>query len=418
MKAFNKIMAGVASLAMLVGVSACGSSGGSGDTASNTASGGTQDVTLTVWAPQEDQTDSNSWLPKMEEAFKQAHPEYNITFKNSVVSEADAGTTVKQDPSAAADVYLFASDQLGTLIDAKAIGQLSDDGLAQVKQQNSDVMIQSVTGEDGEVYGVPFTGNTWFMYYNKSKFTEQDVKSLDTMLEKGKVSYLIGDSWHLPAFYMGDSGASLFGKDSLTASDGLKLGSHAAGITKYLVNMSKNPNYVNGAEGAGLAGMQNGTVDALFSGSWDAAKVKEALGDNYGVAVPPTFTVDGQQLQLTPFAGSKAVGYNPNTDHYEVAAMFAAYLGSTEAQKAHYDMRQIIPSDKSLASDSAIAADPMAKAQIDTVNNASVVQPVISQMADFWKPAESFGKGILNGEVTVDNAAEKTEAWASGYNFK
>lgn len=165
------------------------------------------------------------------------------------------------------------------------------------------------------------------------------------MLEKGKVSYLIGDSWHLPAFYMGDSGASLFGKDGLTASD-------------------------------------------------------------------------GQQLQLTPFAGSKAVGYNPNTDHYEVAAMFAAYLGSTEAQKAHYDMRQIIPSDKSLASDSAIAADPMAKAQIDTVNNASVVQPVISQMADFWKPAESFGKGILNGEVTVDNAAEKTEAWASGYNFK
>ena len=126
MKAFNKIMAGVASLAMLVGVSACGSSGGSGDTASNGASngasGGTQDVTLTVWAPQEDQTDSSSWLPKMEEAFKQAHPEYNITFKNSVVSEADAGTTVKQDPSAAADVYLFASDQLGTLIDAKAIG--------------------------------------------------------------------------------------------------------------------------------------------------------------------------------------------------------------------------------------------------------------------------------------------------------
>ena len=47
-----------------------------------------------------------------------------------------------------------------------------------------------------------FTTNTWFMYYNKKTFTEDDVKSLDTMLEKGKVSFPLTNSWYIAAFYL------------------------------------------------------------------------------------------------------------------------------------------------------------------------------------------------------------------------
>lgn len=99
---------------MLLGASACGSSNNGG-----TAAKSTQAIKLTVWGPSEDQAKSDSWLPTMEKQFEKAHPEYKITWKNAVVSEGDAGTTVKQDPSAAADVYMFANDQLGTLLDAQ-----------------------------------------------------------------------------------------------------------------------------------------------------------------------------------------------------------------------------------------------------------------------------------------------------------
>ena len=79
--------------------------------ASSSAPAETQSVNLSVWSPQEDA----DWLKDMEAAFEKAHPEYKVTWKNSVVSEGDAAKTVQTDPSAAADVFMFANDQLGTL---------------------------------------------------------------------------------------------------------------------------------------------------------------------------------------------------------------------------------------------------------------------------------------------------------------
>ncbi len=406
----KKILSVTAAAAMLLGVSACGSNNNGG-----TAAKGTQSIKLTVWGPSEDQAKSDSWLPTMEKQFAKAHPEYKITWKNAVVSEGDAGKTVKQDPSAAADVYMFANDQLGTLIDAQAIGEVSDDAKAQIKKQDDDAIIKSVTGTDGKIYGVPFTGNTYFMYYNKSKFSSDDIKSLDTMLQKGKVSFNLGNSWYLPAFYTG-AGMTLFGKDSATAKDGVKMDSAAAtDVTKYLVDLVKNPNFVvDNDEGAGLAAMQNGTVDAIFSGTWSASDVKKALGNNYAAAQLPSFTTSGgSTYQMKAFYGSKAVGYNPNSKVPQAAAEFATYLGSSEAQKAHYTMRQIVPTDKSLAS--TYKNDPAAVAQNDTIANTSTLQPTIAQMGNFWDPCKNFGTAIVNGDVNSGNAQAKAQAWLDSY---
>ena len=406
----KKILSVTAAAAMLLGVSACGSNNNGG-----TAAKGTQSIKLTVWVPSEDQAKSDSWLPTMEKQFAKAHPEYKITWKNAVVSEGDAGKTVKQDPSAAADVYMFANDQLGTLIDAQAIGEVSDDAKAQIKKQDDDAIIKSVTGTDGKIYGVPFTGNTYFMYYNKSKFSSDDIKSLDTMLQKGKVSYNLGNSWYLPAFYTG-AGMTLFGKDAATAKDGIKMDSAAAtDVTKYLVDLVKNPNFVvDNDEGAGLAALQNGTVDAIFSGTWSASDVKKALGNNYAAAQLPSFTTSGgSTYQMKAFYGSKAVGFNPNSKVPQAAAEFATYLGSSEAQKAHYTMRQIVPTDKSLAS--TYKNDPAAVAQNDTIANTSTLQPTIAQMGNFWDPCKNFGTAIVNGDVNSGNAQAKAQAWLDSY---
>ena len=375
-----------------------------------------KDITLKVWGPQEDQVDASSWLPTMCEQFNAEHPEWNITFVYEVCPEGDAGKNVTQDPSAAADVYMFANDQLGTLIQANAIAQLGGSYLDAVVADNSASMIASVTGTDGGVYGVPFTGNTWFMYYDTSVFTEDDIKSLDTMLEKGKVSFPLTNSWYIASFFFANGG-TIFGEAGIDASAGVDFGGEGGtAVTEYLVNMHANPNFVVDADGSGLAGLRDGSVNVLFSGTWDASAVREALGDNFGAAQLPTVTINGEAKQLQSFAGSKAIGVNPNCQNMQAAVALAVYLGSADAQLAHYEMRGIIPTSLALTSDPAIQADAVALAQANTIANTSVVQPSIPEMNNYWTPAENFGKAIVSGEVTLDNAAEKADALNSALN--
>ncbi len=372
--------------------------------------GDKEKITLTVWAPQEDQPDSEGWLPRMCKLFNDAHPEWDITFKYGVCSEGDAGKNVSADPEGSADVYFFANDQLGTLLQAGAVSRLGGDTLKAIKESNSENMIESVTAADGGVYGVPFSGNTWFMFYNKSIFTEEDVKSLETMLSKAKVAFPLTNSWYNGAFYLAN-GCTLFGEGGKDAKAGIDFGGkEGAEATEYLVDLAKNKNFINDAEGAGLSGLIGGTVGAIFSGSWDSQKIADALGENYGAAPLPTAKIGGAERQLLSFAGSKAIGVNPHCDHPEVAVSLAAFLASREAQKAHYEDRRIIPSDTSLLSDPAIAKDPAALAQAKTIDSTAIVQPSLPEMASYWVPLENMGKAIVNGEVTKENAAEKTEA--------
>lgn len=381
-----------------------------------TAAPEAKDITLKVWGPQEDQVDASSWLPTMCEKFNEAHPEWNITFVYEVCSEGDASKNVQQDPAAAADVYMFANDQLGTLIQANAIAQLGGVYLDQVVADNAESMIASVTGTDGGVYGVPFTGNTWFMYYDKSVFTEEDVQSLDTMLEKGKVSFPLTNSWWFASFYYAN-GCTIFGESTMDAAAGFDFGGEkGTAVTEYLVNLVNNPNFIVDADGAGMAGLRDGSVNVLFSGSWDAAAVKEALGDNFAAAQLPCVTINGEAKQMRSFAGSKALGVNPNSQNMQAAVALAVYLGSAEAQLAHYEMRDIIPTSLALIDNEAVKADAVAIAQANTIANTSVLQSTLPEMQTYWVPSENMGKAIVSGEVTLDNAAEKTEAYNEALN--
>lgn len=407
-KALAAVTACVLSFGMLA---ACGTAGAG-------ANGGeVERMTLVVWASQEDQVDSDSWLQTMESEFEKRHPEYDITWKNQVVAAADAATIAKQDPTVAADVYTFASDQLGTLIDAGAVGQVSDPTMKQLKKQTAgnETMLNTVTAPDGNVYGVPLAGNTWFMYYRKSKFTEQDLTSLDAMLAKGKVSFPLTNSWYLPAFYIG-AGGTLFGEDGTDAESGVQFGGEiGAAVTNYLVDLRNNKNFVNDKNGSGLAGLKSGKVDVVFTGNWDAATVRENLGDDWGVAKLPSFNLNGKQVQMRAFAGSTVYAWNPYTKHPKAADQFSAFLSSTYSQKRHYEMRSVIPSDVELASESDIKKDAVAQAQMDTIADTSVVQPSIAPMSNFWGPCENFGNSIYNKEVTHDNAAKLTEQWMKSY---
>lgn len=364
--------------------------------------------TVTVWSPQEDQ--DTGWLSAQCDAFNAAHPNWDITFVYGVCAEGDAKTTVTQDVEGSADVYMLANDNIPDLVGANGLAELGGSYLDYVTSTNSESIVASVTYNDA-VVAFPFTSNTWFMYYDTSVFSEDDIKSLDTMLEKGKVSFPLNNSWYIQAFYVAN-GCTLFG-DGTDAAAGIDFGGDkAAAATDYLVDLAANPNFINDKDGAGLSGLRDGSVNAIFSGTWDAEAVKEALGDNFGVAALPTANIGGTEGQLKSFMGSKAIGVNPNAENPQVAMALAAYLAGEDAQKAHYEMRNILPTNINIE----IADDPIAAAVTKVMTDTSIMQPLVSEMGNYWSPAENMGNAIISGEVTHDNAAEKTEEMNTAMN--
>ena len=399
----KKIIALVLVLVMALSLVACGEK--------------SEKMTIKVWGPNEDQATEDSFLQVACAKFAEAHPEWDIEFVFEVCAEGDAGTMVTKDPSAAADVYMFANDQLGTLLQANAIARLGGAALEQVKADNSETMIASVTSGDG-VYGVPFTGNTWFMYYDSTVYTEEDIKSLDAMMAKKPVAFEVTNTWYLPAFYFA-AGGTMFGESGTDGAAGVQFGGeNGAAATLYVADALAAGTLVEAGGGAGMDALRAGKVGAVFSGTWDAANVADALGEGYAAAQLPCITLNGQECQLKSFSGSKAFAANPNSAHPEVAVALAAWLGSAEMQDLHFDLRngEVVPCATSLLADEKFSANPAAVAQNDTIANTSVLQPSIPEMGTYWGNADPMGKALVNGEINAENAADMTETWNAGLN--
>ena len=416
----KKLIALLLALVMVFGMVACG-----GNTEADPTNGAPEatnapaaneggdaevtDVTLKVWAPQEDQVDANSWLIQVQKAFEEAHPEYNITWDNGVCPEGDAATMVTADPAAAADVYMYANDQLGTLLQAGALAKLGGSYLEQVQNDVSATYLNTVTSTDGGVYGFPVAPNTWFMYYNKSILSEEDVKSLEACLAKGIVAFEVKNSWYLPAFFFA-AGGTLFGETGADAAAGINFGGEIGyAATNAVLDLLENPNFKVDGDGYGNSGLKDGTVAAYFSGSWDYAGLYEALGENLGAVAAPTVMINGEAKQLKAYAGSKAVGVNPNAKNPKAAMQFAAFLASADSQLLRFQLRNITPAVTALSENADVAASIVATAESNTMAYASVAQPTIAEMNPVWGPVGTYGTNLADGTVTRDNVAEMVD---------
>ena len=363
------------------------------------------DVTIKVWVPTEDLFGCN-WLTEMQKRFEAEYPEYNITWINECVSEGDISYAVSTDPQGVADVYMYTSDQMNTLQNFDCLSPLGGDFAQQIRNDNAEALVNSATWTDGYLYGFPVSGNTWFMYYNKDVFTEEDVKSLDTMLAKGRVGFPMDNGWYNGAFFLG-CGGTLFGENGIDAAAGIQFGGQS-GYTaaKKMIELSQHPNFYVASN---AFWMMDNMVDAMFSGTWDYAGLKQTLGDSLGIAMLPTFSVDGEEYQMTALCGSKLVGVNPYAENLELSTKFAAFLASKEAQLARYEMRNVIPSHRELRNHTLIQKNALAVAQMDTIEYASVAQPSISEMANYWSPMGNFANQIYNGDIGLYNYKEEVD---------
>lgn len=422
----KKILALLLACCMLVGLSACG--GNDNNQPANTdqtPSAGDQTpapdtdaapekVDLTVWAPSEDQNpDLGAWIVTMCDKFNEEHPEWNITFNYGVCTESDAKKLVPQDVDKAADVFLFGSTGLESLCQANALTEWGGTYKQFVENNYPEALVKTLNF-DGGLYGVPITTDTYFMYYDKSVFTEEDVKSLDAMLAKGKVAFPLANGYYLAAFYLAN-GCTFFGPDGQDRAAGIDLsGDKAVAVTDLLVDLVANPNFIVAEPSDAIGMMRENNCNAYICGTWQATQTQEILGENFGVAPLPSVKIGGTDTQIRPFTSAKAVGVKSSTAYPEVALNLAMYLAGYESQKLHYELRGYVPCENKLVAE--VKDDPLCSADARTVEEIAVARGSFTEMSFFWTPAESMGIEIRDGAVTHENAAEKTAAFHTAAN--
>lgn len=372
-----------------------------------------EDVALKVWAPEEEQ----EILVQMCEAFAEAHPNYNIKFEYGIMGVDKSIDAMKQDAEVAADVFLYPSGGIAELVEAGLIYPITVDA-DKIKSLHGEGAIKSCT-MDGELYGIPVTPNSWFMYYNKSMYTEDEVKNLDTMLAKDlgegvqNFSCDITNSWFIEAWFYA-LGGTLFGADGTDPTSCSWNDENGVKAAKYLMNLVKNPKYVEDADGLAAALMGEGKLAALSSGTWSAEGLKEVLGDNYAAVKLPAITVDGKEYQLRNFADFKAFGVNSNTKYPKAAQELAAWLGNEESQLIRFEKNNTPPTVVALIDNPKVKASPEAAA-LSAQTQYSIPNPTTSKLNDYWAPAAAFGEGIVNGDITEANLQEKLDAMVTAF---
>lgn len=345
-------------------------------------------VTLKVWGPQEEQAN----LTAMVDAFKAQYPDtkWDITF--GVVAEGDAMTRYNEDPAAAADVFMFENGQTRALAKNGALYEvtLNKDAIAAA---NSEGSVEAAS-YDGKLWAYPMTAdNGYFMYYDKSVFSEEDVKSLDQMLavanEKGKKVFMdISNGWYIASFFLGAGCTmSLDDNDNQILDFNNELGVKAGEAIKAFC---ADPAFLTGDDSV-LTGGFGTSIAAGVSGVWNADAISGLLGENYAATKLPTFTVDGEQKQLASFGGYKLVGVNSLTAYPEASMALAEWLTNEENQITRFETRSYGPSNLNAANSDAVKAN-IALAALAAQNEFAVPQNNV--VDPYWIPAEAFGNAM------------------------
>ncbi len=395
-------------------VAGCGSSSKEENT---TGQAELPEVSLTMWGSENDQ----EILREMADAFIEKYADQaTITITLDVESESTCKDTILTDVEAAADVFAFADDQLNELVQAGALQEVT---------LNADTVISDNGGEDsgsvqaasydGKLYAYPMTAdNGYFMYYDSSVFTEEDVKTLDGMIAAAKaagktIAMDLANGWYLYSFFQGAGLELTLNDDGVTntctwnATDTDPTGVEVA---QAILDAVADGVFVSLGDTDIVSGIQAGTVCAAVSGTWNSTTISEAWGDNYAATKLPTYTVDGEQVQMSSYAGYKLVGVNAYSDNVGYAMLLAQWITNYDNQVYRFEQKGYGPSNVEAASSDAVAANP-AIAALSLQSAYATVQRVGS---NFWDPAATLGQILANGNPDGTDLQELLDTAVSG----
>lgn len=394
MKTMKKTV--VCTLAALAALAGAGCKGGGNDGA----------IRLTIWVSEADKPFAQAVV----EEFKQKNPDKQYHFSIDVQGENDVVTRVLNDVENAADVFSCINDQIPKFVNGDALARLAGERLERVKQANSEDSIDSVTltvNGEKQTYGMPYTDNTFFLYYDKSVLTETDVASIDSILSKcsnnKQFAFPAADGWYTTSFYFGkglgynvEYGANLE-ETRISCDFGNDVGK---AVTAAIYDYVKNPKVKGDANDSKIvAGFNDGSIVAAVSGIWNRTSIQAALGDNFAAAKLPTYTLqrgstDEEQVQMVSFAGYKLMGVNNYSKNKTDAMDFAEFYTNRENQIKHFEMRGFVPTDLQAQQAEKVQQDICAQAITSQLQYTKIQKGVPSTL---WVPMEGLGSAMITG---------------------
>lgn len=377
-------------------------------------------VKLSLWV---DSPNAEFFNDALEEFQKMYEDEAKFDFAVSVESEISNKETVLENIKGAADIYMFADDQLEELWRNDALLEITDD---------TDEIIDAVGGEEngaavasmreGKLYAYPLTaGNGYFLYYNKEYFTEEDVKDLNSILDvaaanQKKFSMDFTSGWYLYSFFKA-AGLELSGNEdgvsnscNWNATDTTYSG---VDVVNAMLEVAEHEGFLSCPDAAFLTGIEDGSIIAGVNGAWNADKVKAAWGDNYAATKMPECTIKGDSLQMWSFNGYKLVGINAYTKNPEWAMKLAKFITSEEMQLKRFENIGECPANQKVWNLEKVQQSPVIAALKEQERFGSV-----QNVADpFWNASCILGTTIAakNGDnkdlqELLDDTVEKITA--------
>ena len=352
-------------LAMVVSLLA-----GCGGSNAAEAPGANDDGIIRVWVGEE----SAAFYQKVCDEYAAAHPDFGYKVEVKGMDTGSIAGTITNDPTAAADIYTVAHDNIGKLASTQCAKPITDQGLIdQVLADNPasfQNVIYSTLNDQNYLYGVPYISQALFLYYNKALVTEEQAQSFEGLQQAAaaagtKAITVTGDdgfnmSFALLATKVSDHSTTVKiyeGAESVSGgSKGVSncQGDDTVAIIRWLQAYAADPNGFKWASPDGWDAdldKDNKGVLAVIGGAWHYNTAKAALGEsNLGIAIIPTFTlteeaVEGLQgvsagdvYRGGTFADCKCFMINA----YSAASKYAKeqelikYLSGKEVQNASY----------------------------------------------------------------------------------
>ncbi len=379
------------------------------------------EINLTLWAPSKAMEVFQAEADKFADLFKD-YFKVNITV--AAQEEGDAAAQVILAPDKAADVFSFPSDQLNKLIDAQAINN-ADMFAEEIKAANTASSVDAAT-IDGKIYAYPETGdNSYFLCYDKRFVTDEQAKSLETILaackDAGKKFTFDSGNGYFTCVYLYTGGVQTLGleEDGITQKFNDYNIDEAVATTKAFAELFAQ--YKGTFENISTVGFADGvktdptTVAAGVIGSWDVATVKSVLGDNAGFAILPTINVNGTDKQMINMFGYKFLGVNKNSKAPYAAQLLAFYLSGEECQQDRAEKLEWGPSNVAVQGSDFVQNNVAMKA---ILAQSEYSMPQVGIANTFWDPLAGLGKYVAESTNDFSDAKVKEQVEACIANIK
>lgn len=322
------------------------------------------------------------------------------------MGEKSAPSQLMRDVENGPDLFFFAQDQLARLVQVNVITRLNAEATSKLKAEHDESSLMAATINE-KLWAFPVTNdNSFVMFYDKRVVKEEHLGSLEDIIAdcqeaKKKISFNLENEggWYNASFFFATGCESSWEisregtfesyKDNFNSDKGLIALRGMQKLLKatYSEGGSEIPLWNDSADVDNFNAAMPSAV--VFSGTWKSKEAKALLGDNFGVAELPSFTVDGTSYHLNTFRGSKLLGIKKQTDATKLSFLLelAQYLSGEECQLERFLEFGWGPSNKAAQKNEKVVADEVLQSLNKQYAHA-VIQGQIP--ANWWTSAEAY----------------------------